>query len=384
MARYSTRYFVGRPNLGDTLDLLEQIKDILDRRWLTNDGPVVREFEARVAELVEVKHCVAVCNATAGLQLLAHALGLAGEVIVPSFTFIATPHALTWLGIRPVFADIDPRSHTLDPESVARAITPRTTGILAVHTWGRPCNVAALAEVAQQHGLELIFDAAHAFGCSHGGRMIGGFGHAEVFSFHATKFVHSLEGGAITTNDDELASQLRQLRNFGYEDGEVCGLGINAKMSEISAAFGLNSLDAMDRFVSANVANHAAYLEHLGNVPGIRLMTHDPHERHNYQYVVAEANAEVCGVHRDEILQALVSENVFARRYFHPGCHRVPPYMEQEQFVPLPNTEQLADRVLVLPTGTAATTDDVARISAIIEGAHATPKAGASFQERGR
>ena len=196
---------VGRPNLGEREDLLRRLNDILDRRWLTNAGRYVREFETAVAEMVGVRHCIAMCNATVGLEILIRAAGLSGEVIVPSFTFVATAHALQWQEITPVFADIDPRTHTLDPARVEEMITPRTTGIIGVHVWGRPCDIEGLQEVAERHHLKLLFDAAHAFGCGHRGKVIGSFGAAEVFSFHGTKFVNSGEGGAVVTDDDELA-----------------------------------------------------------------------------------------------------------------------------------------------------------------------------------
>src|SRR5438552_8694003 len=224
---------VGRPNIGDRRALLKRINDLLDRSWLTNDGPLLQEFEDRICELAEVKYCVAVCNATIGLELVIKALGLSGEVILHSFTFIATAHALRWHGVTPVFCDIDPNTHNIDPLQVAELITELTSGIIGVHVWGRPCNVDALADLARRHNLKLLFDAAHAFGCSHTGRMIGGFGDAEIFSFHATKFVNTFEGGAIVTNDSELAAKLRLMRNFRFAGLDtVTSLGSNGQMNE--------------------------------------------------------------------------------------------------------------------------------------------------------
>ena len=192
---------VGQPNIGNRAQLLERINDILDRRWLTNDGPYVQEFERKIAKLVGVKHCLAICNATVALEIAVRAAGLSGEVIVPSMTFIATAHCLQWQEITPVFCDIDPKTHNIDPAKIERLITPRTSGILGVHLWGRACNIEALSEISRQYGLKLLFDAAHAFGCGYQGKMIGGFGNAEIFSFHATKFFNTLEGGAVVTND---------------------------------------------------------------------------------------------------------------------------------------------------------------------------------------
>ena len=186
---FKEKLHVGRPNIGNREFLSVRINDMLDRRWLTNNGKYVQEFERKIAEFVGVKYCISVCNATIGLEIASRGLGLVGEVIIPSFTFIATAHVLRWQGITPVFADVDPQTHNLDPLAVEKLITSRTTGILGVHVWGRPCNVDALTEIANRRHLKLMFDAAHAFGCSHNGRLIGNFGDAEVFSFHATKFL---------------------------------------------------------------------------------------------------------------------------------------------------------------------------------------------------
>ena len=207
---------VGRPNIGSRAELFERIGGALDRGWLANDGPLVAEFERRVADLLEVDYCVATSSATVGLQLVARALGLSGEVVMPSFTFVGTADSLAWLGITPVFADIDPRTHNLDPAAAERALTSRTSAILAVHLWGCACDVDALGEIAAQHDIPLVLDAAQALGCTYRGRPIGGFGRAEVFSFHATKVAGAGEGGAVTTNDPELARRVRLMRNFGF------------------------------------------------------------------------------------------------------------------------------------------------------------------------
>ena len=198
---------VGRPNLGDREAMLRRVNEIFDRRWFTNDGPLVKEFEARIQELVGVKHCVAMCNATIALEIAIRALELRGEVIVPAYTFIATAHALQWQEITPVFADMDPATHNIAPETIERLITPRTTGIIGVHVWGRPCDTEAIESIAEKHKLKVMYDAAHAFGCSHRGQMIGSFGACEVFSFHATKFINCFEGGAVVTNDDDTGGQ---------------------------------------------------------------------------------------------------------------------------------------------------------------------------------
>jgi dTDP-4-amino-4,6-dideoxygalactose transaminase len=360
---------VGRPNIGERDRFLRRIEDCLDRGGLTNNGPYLQEFEQKVAELLGVKHCVGVCNATVGLQIATRAAGLYGEVIVPSFTFIATAHALQWQGITPVFCDVSPATYTLDPLRVEEMITPRTTGIMGVHLWGRPCDVQALAEIAEARNLRLVFDAAHAFACSHEGHMVGGFGDAEVFSFHATKFFNTIEGGAITTNDDELADRARQMRNFGLAGYDPAGsIGTNGKMSEISAAMGLTSLESMSGFVCVNRRNYERYRDELKDVPGVHLMEYDEAEENNYQYVVLEIDEAAAGMSRDRLMEILWAENVIARRYYYPGCHRVEPY---RSYFPhagqiLPVTEELAERTLVLPTGMAITPEQVADVCEVI------------------
>ena len=214
--RFSEKLHVGRPNIGNREKLMERLNAMLDRRWFSNNGQLVQEFEKALASYLGVKHCIAVCNATIALEITTRALELKGEVIVPSFTFIATAHSLQWQEITPVFCDIDPRTHLLDPSKVESLITNKTSGIMGVHVWGQGCNAEVLTEIAKKHNLKLVFDAAHAFGCTHNGAMIGGFGNAEVFSFHATKFLNSFEGGAVATNDDDLASKIRLMKNFGF------------------------------------------------------------------------------------------------------------------------------------------------------------------------
>lgn len=366
---FAEKLHVGRPNVGDRERLLGRINDIIDRRWLTNGGPYVQEFERRIAELAGVRHCVAVCNATVALEIATRALGMEGEVIVPSFTFIATAHALQWQGITPVFCDVDPATHTIDPRRVEELITPRTTGIVGVHLWGGVCDVDALGEIAARRGLRLLFDSAHAFGCSYRGRMVGGFGDAEVFSFHATKFLNSSEGGAVVTDDDELAAKIRLMKNFGFTTyDDVTYIGINGKMSEMSAAMGLTNLESMDEFIAVNRRNYLQYRRELGGVAGLRMLPYDEAERCNYQYVVLEVDEGVTGVSRDDLQKVLWAENVLARRYFMPGCHRAEPYRSYfpDAGLRLPVSERLTRSVLALPTGTAVGPSEVAGVCQII------------------
>jgi len=366
--RFSDPLHVGRPNIGDEALFKTLTQQMLDARWLSNNGPLVQQLEAAICDLIGVRHCVAVNNGTIGLEIAIRAQDLTGEVIVPSYTFVATAHALTWLGLTPVFADIDPATHNLDPDSVRAAITPKTSAIVPVHLWGRAAPDAELQAIADEHGLKLFYDAAHAFGCSLGGRMVGNFGACEVFSFHATKFFNTFEGGAVVTNDDALAERLKLMRNFGFSGFDnVVERGTNGKMAEICAAMGLANLRCLDRFVEINRRNHQAYAQGLSALPGLRLLGFDPAERNNYQYVVVEVGAD-CPVGRDGLLEALQAENVLARRYFWPGCHRMAFFRDRAGYadVALPNTEAIADQVIVLPTGTGAGLEDIGQICEII------------------
>jgi len=367
--RFERPLHVGQPNVGDRARLHERLDAILDRRWLTNHGPEVIELERRLTALLGVRHCIAVCNGTVALEIAIRALGLQGEVIVPSFTFVATAHALQWQEITPVFCDVDAETHTLDPVRVEQMISSRTTGILGVHLWGRACDVEGLSEIARRHRLALLFDAAHALGVSRRGRMIGNFGDCEVFSFHATKVFNTFEGGAIATNDDALAQKIRWMQNFGFSNyDQVDHIGVNGKMSEICAAMGLVSLESLDDFVAVNSRNHARYVERLSRLPGLRLLTYDQAERHNHHYVVAEVLPEA-GLDRDALVDVLMAERVLARRYFYPGVHRMEPYasLYPNAGLLLPVTEALVERTLVLPTGTGVSFEELDAVCEIIE-----------------
>jgi dTDP-4-amino-4,6-dideoxy-D-glucose transaminase len=356
---------VGVPNVVDRDRFLRRVGQLLDRRWLSNRGPLVHEFESRIADLAGVAHAVTTCNATAALQLALAADGVTGEVVVPSFTFPATPHAVRWLGLRPVFADVL-EDGTLDPRGVAAAIGPLTSAVLAVHLWGRPCRTAELARVTRDAGVALYYDAAHALGCSSDGRMIGGFGRAEVFSFHATKFVNSFEGGALVTDDAELAERVRLMSNFGITGEDEVGLvGTNAKMSEVCAAMGLASFDTLPTVVARNEANYEAYCRGLAAVPGVEVLAFDRRERNNYQYVVLDV-AAAGGLDRDRLARILRAENVVGKRYFAPGCHRTAAYRSVPPLC-LPVTEALSERLLVMPTGMSVTPEQVAGICRLIE-----------------
>ena len=328
-AAFAEPLYVGRPNVGDRARLLARIEDMLDRRWFTNNGPFIQEFERKLADMLGVRHAIAMCNATIALEIAIRALGMHGEVIVPSFTFVATAHALQWQEITPVFCDIDPETHCIDPLCIEKMLTPRTTGIIGVHVWGNTCNVEDLESMAKRRGLKLIFDAAHAIGCSHGGMMVGNFGECEILSFHATKICSAFEA---------------------------------------SAAMAITSLESLDSYIEVNKSNYHDYRNRLAGLPGIRFVEHCPHDKRNYQYVVVEVDEEAAGISRDTLIAVLHAENVMARRYFYPGCHRMEPYRSYfpHAGLMLPVTERVASRVLVLPTGTAIQESHIAAICDII------------------
>ncbi|MGB3642430.1 MAG: aminotransferase class I/II-fold pyridoxal phosphate-dependent enzyme [Rivularia sp. (in: cyanobacteria)] len=367
---FAEKLHVNRPNIGSREILIQRINDILDSKWLSNNGVLVQEFEQHIASLVGVKHCIATCNATTGLEIAIKACEVEGEVIIPSFTFVATAHALQWLGIEPIFCDIDPSTHNIDPQKIESLITDKTTAIMGVHLWGRGCDVEALEEIARRHNLKLLFDAAHGFGCSYKGQAIGNFGDAEVFSFSATKFCNSFEGGAIVTNNSELANKIRLMKNFGFSKYDfVDSIGINGKMSEVSAAMGLTSLESMEDFISINRNNYKQYQHELSNIAGVNLIIYDDKERCNYQYIIIEIDELITRISRDKIYEILWAENILVRRYFYPGCHQMEPYRSRiaDMGLMLTNTRNLASRVLALPTGTAIGSKEISKICQVLK-----------------
>ncbi len=373
--RFNEPLHVGSPNIGDREVFQKYVEQMFDRHWLTNRGELVQQFEKELAEYLGVKHCISMCNGTVALEIAIRALDMKGEVILPSLTFVATAHALQWQEITPVFCDVDPVSLCIDPKEVEKHITPKTSGILGVHVYCHPCNVRGLQEIADQHNLKLMFDAAHAFGGSCNGKMIGSFGDCEVFSFHATKFFNSFEGGAVATNNDVLAEKIRLMQNFGFLGLDDVGhIGTNGKMTEVCAAMGLANLQSIDHFLEINHRNYNAYASALKTVPGVRMLhccdvdAADPSKaKCNRQYVVVEVLEEF-PLRRDELMKRLHDANVLVRRYFWPGCHKMEPYrsLQPNAGMMLPITEAVLERILLLPTGTAVDEKMVAQIADII------------------
>jgi dTDP-4-amino-4,6-dideoxygalactose transaminase len=363
---------VGRPNVPNREIFNQLVNDMFDRKWFTNSGPLTKLFQKHLESLLKVRHCIPLCNGTIALELACRALELKGEVIVPSFTFIATAHALKWQEITPVFCDIRESDFTIDSTKIEELITSRTTGIVGVHTYGNPCADMEIERIAQKYNLKVVYDAAHAFMNKVNDFPIGGLGNVSVFSFHATKFFNTFEGGAITTNDDELAEKIRLMMNFGFagkEKDRVDYIGTNGKMTEICAAMGIAMLNRIHEIRDINERNFNNYTDNLSGIPGITLVQPPEHlTQPNWQYVIVTVNAEQFGISRDTLISVLEAENVLARRYFYPGCHKMKPYVDEfpNKGRILPVTDRVASMVISLPTGESVREDDIKVICNLI------------------
>ncbi|MCU1492388.1 MAG: Pyridoxal phosphate-dependent enzyme apparently involved in regulation of cell wall biosis [Acidimicrobiaceae bacterium] len=345
------------------------MRAIFDRGWYTNHGPLAQELEDRLSQFYGVKHVVTVTNATIGLLMTAKALGLRGKVVVPSFSFVASAQALTWAGLEVVFCDVDPHTHQVTPEHVGAVLDEDVTGILGVNLWGGCCDPAAMERFALQEDLTLFFDSAHGSGVTVAGRPLGGFGSAEVFSFHATKALSATEGGCVCTNDDALAARLRNIRS-SYGAGRPVEVPVtsNGRFSEAQAAIALMSLEDFPSNRSNNEHLFRTYEEGLAGTPGVRVIAPAGVDQSNYQYVVVEVDEDEFGLHRDELLRVLHGENVVARRYFHPGIHRTTPYCDDQGGASrvLPHTDRLSARLLQLPIGALVMPGATAAIAELI------------------
>lgn len=346
-----------------------RFRDIFARQYYTNQGPLTQELEQRLEAFFGVKHVICVTNATVGLIMAAESLGLSGKVVTPSFTFIATAQALEWANLQPVFCDVDLETHCVTPDTIAPCLAEDVSAILAVNLWNGSCDPQAIQAFASSRGLKLFFDSAHTFGCEVNDAPIGGFGALEVFSFHATKVFSSAEGGCLTTNDDEIAKRLRNIRS-SYGAGPPVSVvkTSNGRMSEAQAAIGLMSLEDFPAIVARNKKIFSLYRACFAHIPGLRLVEPANVSKTNHQYVVVEVNEDAFGVSRDQLARALKAENVIARRYFYPGAHRCLPWVERNSGgVALPNTESLCTRIMQFPIGALVSDDDVARIGELLQ-----------------
>jgi dTDP-4-amino-4,6-dideoxygalactose transaminase len=346
---FANRLPIVRPVLPGFADLAPGIQGILESRMVTK-GKTLEAFETAVAEHLAVKHAVAVSSCTAGLMLTYKGLGLTGDVVVPSFTFMATVGALIWAGLRPVFADVDPGTTNLDPAAAEAALTPRTTAIVGVHNFGNPADIAGLQEVARRHGLKLIFDAAHGFGALYQGRPIGPQGDANIFSMSPTKLLITGEGGLVATDDDALARDIRIGREYGNSGGyDSAYAGLNARLPEINALMGLHSLKALETAARSRNRTVQIYRQELGCLPGIGFQEVRPEDRNSYKDFSITVDEGAFGLSRDALALALAAENVDSRKYYDPPVHRQTAYTRFEGGASLPHTDWLATHSLSLP-----------------------------------
>lgn len=340
---------LARPAIADVDRVAGELRDVLASGILTN-GPRVRALEERAAEVLEVRNAVAVSACTAGLMLVLRAADVTGDVVIPSFSFQATAHAVAWNGLRPAFADIDPQTLTLSAASAGRTTGMRTSAILATHTYGTPADVDALTETAARSGVRLFFDAAHAFGARHGRTPVGGFGDAEVFSLTPTKPVVAAEGGIVATADDELAALVRRLRDYGKEDDyDVRIIGLNARMSELHAVVALASLEGLAERIGQRNQLAELYRNGLSDIPGISFPSVRPGDVSTYKDFTVMVDADRFGLDANSLGDYLSAEGVETRRYYAPPIHRTTAYRAVANGVHLPVTDEAAAKVLTLP-----------------------------------
>lgn len=353
-------------------------RGVFERHYYTNQGPLTQQLEARLQHFLGVKHAICVSNATIGLMMLPDAMGLAGKVILPSFTFAASAQSLTWAGIKPIFCDVDPVTHQISVDQIGALIDKDVSAIMGVNLWGGACNPKALTEIAEARGIQLYFDSAHAFGCAVDGVPIGNFGRAEVFSFHATKILSAMEGGCVCTNDDDLAARLRNIRS-SYGAGRPVDVvkTANGRMSEAQAAIALMSLEDFPANQKNNEILYRLYETQLKAIPGLHLVKPAGVSFSNFQYLVCRVDEREFGLPRDLLIEILKAENVVARRYFFPGVHRSIPYAQELPSYQdrLPNTDALCASIIQLPIGALVSAQAVERMCNILLKAHQAAEA---------
>lgn len=352
--------YVTQPNLPPLEEFIPYLRKIWDSKVLTNGGPFHQQLEQALCDHLGVKHLALFTNGTIALVTALQALRITGEVITTPYSFVATAHSLLWNGIKPVFVDIDPKTLNLDPSKIEAAITPQTTAILPVHVYGHPCDVEAIQQVADKHNLKVIYDAAHAFGVQcHSGSVLN-YGDLSVLSFHATKVFNTFEGGAVVCPDAETKKHIDQLKNFGFVDEvTVVAPGINGKMSEVNAAFGLLQLDHIDQALARRKEIAISYREQLAGVRGIRCLGDAGERVANYAYFPIFVETDY-PLSRDVLYQKLRDHNVYSRRYFYPLISNFPMYQDLPSAKPinLPVATNAADRVLCLPLYPSLTQTD--------------------------
>ena len=363
--------YITRPVLPKIEEVTEKLQDIWQAQWLTNNGPQHYLLERELEEHLKVPHVSLFNNGTIALIVACQSLRLSGDVITTPFTFAATPHVLSWNNIQPVFCDVDEETMNIDANKIESMITPRTTAILPVHVFGTPCDCEKIQEVADRYGLKVIYDAAHAFGVEVDGKGIGNFGDISMFSFHATKLYHTVEGGALVHGDKNLKDRIDLLKNFGIKnEDEVVMPGINGKLNEVSSAIGRIMLNYVEPERQKRIKLHEVYNSELADVEGVKLMPKvADNVKLNYQYYVIRIDEKVFGKSRDEVYEEFKNYNVFTRKYFHPLCSEFTCYRQlnsaREENLPVANV--IGKQVLSMPMYGGLTEDDVKKICDILK-----------------
>lgn len=361
---------VTSPLLPPLQDFIPYLEDIWKHKWITNNGCYHQQLEQALCDYLKVPYISLFTNGTLPLITALQALRINGEVITTPFSFVATTHSLWWNGIRPVFVDIDPETCNLNPEKIEAAITPRTTAIMPVHVYGKPCKTKEIQEIANKYGLKVIYDAAHAFGVEVDGQSILNEGDMSTLSFHATKVYNTIEGGALIMKDAETKKRIDYLKNFGFaNEVEIVAPGINSKMDEIRASYGLLALKSIDKAIEARHQAASAYREALRDVEGISFMENMPGVKHNYSYFPIFVNAEKYGMTRDELYEKMKKNNVLGRRYFYPLISTFSTYrgLDSATTTNLPVATQMANSVICLPMHHELASEDIALIISLIQ-----------------
>lgn len=356
---------VTSPLLPDLDELNKMLKEIWASKWITNNGSFHKQLEKELAAYLKVPYISLFTNGTLPLITALQALRITGEVITTPYSFVATTHSLWWNGIKPVFVDIDPATGNIDPDKIEAAITPKTTAIMPVHVYGKPCDTKRIKEIADTYGLKVIYDAAHAFGVEVDGESVLNAGDLSTLSFHATKVYNTVEGGALVMHDAETKKRIDYLKNFGFaNEVTVVGPGINSKMDEVRSAYGLLNLRQVDAAIEARHQVAIKYREALRPVEGITFFDDMPGVKHNYSYFPIFVDAEKYGMTRDELYFKMKEHNVLGRRYFYPLISEFSTYRGLDSARPenLPNAQRMAETVICLPMHHALSDEDLNRV----------------------
>lgn len=361
---------VTSPLLPDLDEFTKSLKQIWDSKWITNNGDFHKQFESALAEYLGVPYVSLFTNGTLPLLTALQALRITGEVITTPYSFVATTHSIWWNGCKPVFVDIDPSTGNIDPDKIEAAITPRTTAIMPVHVYGKPCDTARIQEIADTYGLKVIYDAAHAFGVEVNGKGLLNEGDLSTLSFHATKVFNTIEGGAMIMHDEKMKRRIDDLKNFGIHDEvTVVGPGINSKMDELRSAYGLLNLKQVDKAIEARRKVAMKYRQELKDIEGITFFDDMPGVKHNYSYFPIFVDKSKYGMSRDELYFKMKENNIWGRRYFYPLISEFSTYkgLESANHENLPNAHKMANTVLCLPMHHALTDCDIERIINILK-----------------